>query len=48
MKITFLLCITIFFIIILLFSILFCFSSVRKSNEWLDEIIEKEYKKLSK
>ncbi|MFL0251129.1 hypothetical protein ACJDT4_11900 [Clostridium neuense] len=48
MKTTFLLGTTIFFIIILLFGTLFCFSSAKKANEWADEITEKEYKKLSK
>lgn len=48
MKISFLMCVTIFFIIVLLFGIMFSFSSVKKANEWADEITEKEYKKLNK
>lgn len=48
MKITFLLCTTILFIIILLCGTLFCFSSVKRTNEWVDEITEKEYKKSRK
>lgn len=48
MEITFLMCIIMFFIIVLLCGILICFSSVKKSNRWADEITEKEYKKLIK
>lgn len=48
MKISLLMCVTIFFIIVLLLGIFFSFSSVKKANEWVDEITEKEYEKLNK
>lgn len=48
MKISFLMCVTMFFIIVLLFGILLSFSSVKKTNEWADKITEKKYEKLNK